>query len=54
MLKSRILEINNKFYVKKLILEKDSNVNIRMTQICPVIGAHSGPGTVALCHIGKE
>ncbi|MCR4911666.1 MAG: DegV family protein [Bacilli bacterium] len=47
-------DINSANYVKKLILEKDSNVNIRMTQICPVIGAHSGPGTVALCHIGKE
>ena len=47
-------DIDSANYVKKLILEKDSNVNIRMTQICPVIGAHSGPGTVALCHIGKE
>ena len=40
-------------YVKKLILEKDSNVKIYIGHICPVIGAHSGPGTVALCHIGK-
>ena len=47
-------DIDSANYVKNLILEKDSNVNIRMTQICPVIGAHSGPGTVALCHIGKE
>lgn len=46
-------DIDSANYVKKLILEKDSNITIRMTQICPVIGAHSGPGTVALCHIGK-
>lgn len=46
-------DIDSANYVKKLILERDNNVTIRMSQICPVIGSHSGPSTVALCHIGK-
>lgn len=40
-------------YVKNIILEKDPNVKIYIRQICPVIGCHAGPGTVAICHIGK-
>lgn len=46
-------DVDSANYVKKLILEKDKTLNIHLGQICPVIGAHSGPGTVALCHIGK-
>ena len=40
-------------YVLKLLKEKDNNLNIHITQICPVIGSHAGPGTLAICHIGK-
>lgn len=39
--------------VKRLLLEKDNNLEIYLTNICPVIGSHAGPGTVALCHIAK-
>lgn len=39
--------------VKKLIEEKYNDLEIHVTTICPVIGCHSGPGTIALCHIGK-
>lgn len=46
-------EIESANYVKKLLEEKDNNLNIRIKQICPVIGCHAGPGTVAICHIGK-
>jgi len=46
-------DIESANIVKRLILEHDKNVIIHMTQICPVIGSHSGPGTVALCHISK-
>ena len=40
-------------YVKNIILERDKNVIIHISQVCPVIGSHTGPGTVAICHIGK-
>ena len=40
-------------YVKNIILERDKNVIIHILQVCPVIGSHTGPGTVAICHIGK-
>ncbi|MDE5546542.1 MAG: DegV family protein [Anaeroplasmataceae bacterium] len=29
------------------------NVEIKHTTLCPIIGAHTGPGMVAICHIGK-
>lgn len=40
---------------KKLLLERIpelTNVSVRM--IGPVIGAHCGPGTLAICFLGKE
>ncbi len=46
-------DIESAEYVKRLILERDSNVDIIISQFCPVIGSHTGPGTVAICHIGK-
>lgn len=46
-------EFESAEYVKNLILERDKNVKIHTTQVCPVIGSHTGPGTVAICHIGK-
>ncbi len=41
-------------YVKSLLLEFDNTLEIHITTICPVIGCHSGPGTLALCHIGND
>ncbi|MDE7162385.1 MAG: DegV family protein [Anaeroplasmataceae bacterium] len=29
------------------------NVEIKHTTLCPIIGAHTGPGMVAICHLGK-
>ncbi|MCM1197202.1 MAG: DegV family protein [Roseburia sp.] len=29
------------------------NVEIKHTTLCPIIGAHTGPGMVAICHFGK-
>ena len=46
-------DIESANIIKRLILEKDNTVTIHISQICPVIGCHSGPGTVALCHIAK-
>ena len=41
-------------YVKKLIQEKMGTRNIILNPIGPVIGAHSGPGTVALFFLGSK
>ena len=40
-------------FLKKKLLEFNPNLEIHVTTICPVIGCHSGPGTVTVCHIGK-
>ena len=29
------------------------NVEIKHATLCPIIGAHTGPGMVAICHLGK-
>ena len=39
--------------VKKLLLEFDNTLEVYITSICPIIGSHAGPGTIALCHLGK-
>ncbi|MGL5540318.1 MAG: DegV family protein [Erysipelotrichaceae bacterium] len=41
-------------FLKRLLLEKDPNREVLLTQIGPVIGAHSGPGTVALFFYGAQ
>lgn len=41
-------------YVQRSIMEINPNVNIMISKIGPVIGAHSGPGTIALFFIGKN
>lgn len=41
-------------YVKKLIQEKLGTRNVILNPIGPVIGAHSGPGTVALFFLGTK
>ena len=29
------------------------NLQVKQTTLCPIIGAHTGPGMVAICHLGK-
>ena len=40
--------------VKAGVLEKLPGANVLIEHVGPVIGAHAGPGTVALCFLGKE
>ena len=40
--------------VRAMLLEKLPELVIRIENVGPVIGAHAGPGTVAVCFIGKE
>ena len=39
---------------KGLLEQKIPGINVLVEPVGPVIGAHAGPGTVALCFIGKE
>ncbi len=41
-------------FVKKLILARKPNVRIEVNYVGPVIGAHSGQGTVAIFNKGKS
>ncbi|MBQ8295851.1 MAG: DegV family protein [Clostridia bacterium] len=41
-------------YVKRLITERLPNAKITVNYVGPVIGAHSGCGTLALFHKGKQ
>jgi fatty acid-binding protein DegV len=41
-------------FVADLIKERFGIKNFLINYICPTIGAHSGPGTVALFFMGKE
>ena len=41
-------------YVKKLLQERIPNVKIYVNFVGPVIGAHSGDGTVAIFNKGKK
>ena len=40
-------------YVADLVREKFGTQDIRIHSIGPVIGSHSGPGTVALFYLGR-
>jgi len=40
--------------LKALVEERLPGAQILMENVGPVIGAHSGPGTIALCFIGKK
>jgi len=40
--------------LKELILKKIPELKIRIDNVGPVIGAHCGPGTLAICFLGKE
>lgn len=41
-------------YLKEKILEKHPNAVIYTEMLCPVIGAHTGPGMASVCFKGKE
>ncbi|MCL2697867.1 MAG: DegV family protein [Oscillospiraceae bacterium] len=41
-------------YVKKLIMEKAGVGDVIMDYLTPIIGAHSGPGTIAMFFMGGE
>jgi DegV family protein with EDD domain len=41
-------------FVANLIKERFGITNLIINYVCPTIGAHSGPGTVALFFMGKE
>ena len=41
-------------YVRDLVKERYGINNFMLNYICPTIGAHSGPGTIALFYIGKS
>lgn len=39
--------------VKEMIEKEYSNVKVIISYVGPVIGAHTGPGVIALCYLGK-
>ena len=41
-------------YVRDRVKEKYGIENFMLNYICPTIGAHSGPGTIALFYLGKS
>ena len=40
--------------LKNMVLQKLPDAQVYIEPIGPVIGAHCGPGTVALCYIGRK
>lgn len=40
-------------YVKAMIEEKYPEAKVMISYVGPVIGAHTGPGVIALCYLGK-
>ena len=41
-------------YLKNLVVNEYKGVNVLINPVGPVIGAHSGPGTIALFFVGKQ
>lgn len=39
--------------VKEMIETEWSNAKVMISDVGPVIGAHTGPGVIALCHMGR-
>ena len=39
---------------KALVEQKLPGANVMIESVGPVIGAHAGPGTIALCFIGTK
>ena len=40
--------------VRDLVLEEYPEANVNISYVGPVIGAHTGPGVIALCYLGKS
>ena len=40
-------------YVKEMVEEAYPNAKVILSYVGPVIGAHTGPGVIALCYLGK-
>jgi len=40
-------------YLKEEVLKLFPNATVRRTGLSPIIGAHTGPGMAAICHMGK-
>ena len=40
--------------LQSMISEKDPEVQFRVTYLCPIIGAHTGPGMAAVIHMGQR
>jgi len=40
--------------LKDMILTRDPSLNVRVDNVGPVIGAHCGPGTLAVTFMGRE
>ena len=39
--------------VKEMVEAEYPNVKVIISDVGPVIGAHTGPGVIALCHMGR-
>jgi len=46
--------IDDALYVEKIVREKLKVKDVIINYVDPVIGAHSGPGTIALFFIGSK
>ncbi|MCD8018791.1 MAG: DegV family protein [Clostridiales bacterium] len=40
--------------LKEMVLQVNPEADVRITMLCPVIGAHTGPGMLSLIFYGKE
>ncbi len=40
--------------LKAMVLDVHPGLDVRITMLCPVIGAHTGPGMLSLIYYGKE
>lgn len=40
--------------VKEMVVAEFPNAEVTINDVGPVIGAHTGPGVIALCYLGKE
>jgi len=40
--------------VIKELVKKETNYDVIITNLGPIIGSHSGPGTIAMFYLGKE
>ena len=45
------VEIGNSIEIA--LIEKYPGIKIRRCTLSPIIGAHTGPGMAAICHLGK-